>query len=121
MNDTPEIKHSHNDSPETAANTWDDVPEIPGYAIFRHSWRDEWAKQDVKACLHFRKPGQEEMNRYQREAQKSSGMANRNILVETIHPDEKEQMLGLLKSHVALSTTITNWMMKASGFDSVGN
>ncbi len=92
------------------------------YSEFSHTFTDKWADDEEITCAYqFRKPNKSEVNRLTKEAQKSSGAANHNLLITLVHPDDKARMLADLENYPGLAVTFANGLLKASGFGDLGN
>lgn len=91
------------------------------YASAGHSWFDPWLEKDVTCEYQFRKPSRAEINRFNKEVNKSSGAAQNNLVLALIHPDDASRLKADLESYPALLATLANWVLKASGLSDLGN
>ncbi len=85
------------------------------YTAFSHSWFDPWKDEDITCEYNFRKPARSEVNRFNKEVQKSSTAAQRNLLVTVVEPGDKDRLLADLEEYPALTLTVVSWVLKSSG------
>ncbi|MBU1002793.1 MAG: hypothetical protein KKE73_09745 [Proteobacteria bacterium] len=85
------------------------------YIELKHTFEDRFEGREVEAAARFRKPSPAEISRAQRSMLKKPGLAMSNLLMDTVHPEDKEQLQQLLKDYTGLSTTFGSAL-----FDSVG-
>lgn len=96
------------------------------YARFPLSFRDPWAGAeagaDVEIAFNFAKPTKSQIKRLQDTAGKNPAQAARNILLDTIHPDEKAQLETCMDEYPGIATTFSTALIKAVGIaNDLGN
>ena len=67
------------------------------YAPFDLTFTDKWEDKEVELSLRFAKPTKMEIKRLQDVAGKNPTQAARNLLLATIHPDDKERLTEALE------------------------
>lgn len=92
------------------------------YAAFLHSFRDPWEEADVEMNFRFAKPTKGEIKRLQDTASKNATQAARNLLLSTIHADDKENLTDMMESYPGIATSYCTALMKAVGISNdLGN
>lgn len=92
------------------------------YAAFPHSFRDPWEDVDVEMSYRFAKPTKGEIKRLQDTAPKNQAQASRNILLSTVHPDDKEALTSAMEEYPGIATSYSTALIKAVGVSSdLGN
>lgn len=91
------------------------------YAEASHSWADPWTGEEVSKRYRFARPTKSQIKRLQQTAVKNSEAAGRNLILDTVHPDDKERLAADLEDYPALATTLSGWMVKACGLADLGN
>ncbi len=92
------------------------------YAAFTHSFRDPWADVEVELSFRFAKPGKNQIKRMQDTAAKNAAQASRNILLDTVHPDEKDKLVATLEEYPGVATSYAAALIKAVGISAdLGN
>ena len=98
------------------------MDESTKYVKAGHTWVDPWNNdQEVTCEYQFRKPTRAEISRFQKEGPKSASLAQNNLLVSLVHPDEADRLKHDLNEYPALLTTLSGWVLKSSGFGDLGN
>ena len=92
------------------------------YAEFTHSFVDPWADdgEETSFTFHFAKPNKVQIKRMQDTAGKSAAQASRNLLVEIVHPEEKDALIGALDSYPGLVTAFASAIIKGIGIADLG-
>lgn len=92
------------------------------YAEFSHSFVDPWADDGEETAFTFRfaKPNRTQIKRMQDTAGKSAAQASRNLLVEIVHPEEKDALIGALDSYPGLVTAFASAIIKGIGIADLG-
>ena len=85
------------------------------YAPFDLTFTDKWEDREVELSLRFAKPTKMEIKRLQDVAGKNPTQAARNLLLATIHPDDKERLTEALEEHPAIATTFSTALIRAVG------
>lgn len=92
------------------------------YTVSGHSWFDPWQDKEITCEYRFRKPKRTEINRFNKDVQKTASTAQQNLLITIVHPDDKTRLLADIEEHSALSLTLAGWALKASGLSNdLGN
>ena len=92
------------------------------YAAFEHSFRDPWANTDVELKFRFAKPTKTQIKRLQDTAGRNPTQAARDLLIGTIHPDEKDNLLIRLEEYPGLATSYSTVLIKSVGISAdLGN
>lgn len=91
------------------------------YAVFEHSFTDRWSEEEKEFSFRFAKPSKPQMQRMQQTAVKNSALAARNLLVEIVHPEEKEAFLAAADEYPGLITSYAGAVIKAVGIADLGN
>ena len=77
------------------------------YAPFDLTFTDKWEDKEVELSLRFAKPTKMEIKRLQDVAGKNPTQAARNLLLATIHPDDKERLTEALEEYPGIATTFS--------------
>ena len=92
------------------------------YAEFTHSFRDPWEETDVDMAFRFAKPTKLEIKRMQDSAAKNAAQASRNLLLSTVHPDDKEKLVESMENYPGIVTSYATALIKAVGISNdLGN
>lgn len=92
------------------------------YASFPHSFRDPWEEADVEMNFRFAKPTKGEIKRLQDTATKNFTNAARNLLLSTVHSEDKEALNARMEEYPGIATSYCTALMKAVGISSdLGN
>lgn len=91
------------------------------YATFSHTFTDEWAGKEVELAFRFSKPTLLLIKAMQKQAPRDSARAARNLLVNTIHPDDKAEFLTAAEEYPGVMTSFGSAVVKAVGIGEVGN
>lgn len=92
------------------------------YAAFPHSFRDPWEDRDVEMSFRFAKPTKGEIKRLQDTAGKNPTQAARNLLLSTVHPEDKEGLTSAMDEYPGIATSYSTALIKAVGISSdLGN
>ena len=107
----------------TGADTMPDVKEQnTKYAEFSHSFRDPWEGEDVELCFHFAKPTKPQIKRLQDTAGRNPTQAARNLLLEAVAPEEKEDLTAKMDAYPGIATSFSTALIKAVGISAdLGN
>ena len=107
------------DKPEKAQEK---SPDGRKYATFNHSFRDPWEDEDVELSFRFAKPTRVQIKRLSDTAGRNSMQASRDLLLATIHPKDKDQLLAMLEDYPGLGTSYSTALIKAVGISAdLGN
>lgn len=98
------------------------------YASFTHAFEDPWAGESaedgktVRLTFRFAKPTKVQLQRLQDKATKNSTQAARNLLLDIIHPDDKEQFLGSAEEYPGITASFAGAILKGVGISAdLGN
>jgi len=91
------------------------------YVELNHEFFDRFEDKDVNFKFHFKRPGTPQVNRVQKTALKNAGQAFRNLIMETINPDEKSDLKTALDDYPGLASTFGGALMASCGFGDLGN
>ena len=85
------------------------------YVTIPLSFRDIWEDKDVELAFRFAKPTKFEIKRLQDTAPKNSAQAAYNILLSTIHPEDKDALLAAMDDYPGIITSYSTALIKAVG------
>ncbi len=91
------------------------------YAKVENTWFDPWKDREVSRVYRLRRPSRSDISRFNKEAGKSAGNAQNNLLMSLVHPEEKDGLKADLDLYPALMVTLASWALKASGLSDLGN
>lgn len=92
------------------------------YAPFKHSFRDPWNDEDVELNFRFAKPTEPQIKRLQNTAGRDASQASRNLLLSTIHPDDKEKLVQMITEYPGIITSYATVLIKSVGISAdLGN
>jgi hypothetical protein len=98
------------------------APDGRKYAAFPHSFRDPWEDVDVEMNFRFAKPTKTQVKRLTDTASRNPMQASRDLLIGTIHPEEKENLLAKLEEYPGIATSYSTALIKAVGISAdLGN
>ena len=91
------------------------------YVLFSHAFSDPWAgesvddAQDVTLSFRFAKPTKTQIQRLQDKAAKNAALASRNLLLDTIHPDDKDALIQNMDDYPGIITSFSTAMLRGVG------
>lgn len=93
------------------------------YVAFTHSFEDPWADSSmVSVTFRFAKPTKIQVQRLQERAAKNSAQAARNLVLDCVHPEEKQQLIDTMEEYPGLGTTFSSAIIKGVGISAeLGN
>ncbi|MDE5831732.1 MAG: hypothetical protein K2H64_01885 [Desulfovibrio sp.] len=98
------------------------------YVKFTHSFEDPWAgesAEDAKAVsvtFRFAKPTKTQIQRLQDKAAKNSSQASRNLLLDVIHPEEREELMEKMEEYPGIATSFATAIIRGVGISAeLGN
>jgi hypothetical protein len=103
------MSKSNNVDTETAAN------DNREFASFAHSFRDPWKDAEVELNFRFARPTRTQIKRLSDTAGKNTLQASRDLLIGTIHPEEKDELLNKLEEYPGLSISFSSALIKTVG------
>lgn len=97
------------------------APSGRAYAAFEHSWTDRWADTEVAVSYRFAKPSPTHIKRLQSTAARNPAQASRALILDVIHPEDRERFLADADRYPGLVTTMSTALIKAVGLGDLGN
>ncbi len=98
------------------------------YAAFTHTFVDAWTGENaedgktVSLTFRFSKPNKVQMQRLQDKAAKNSSQAARNLLLDIIHPDDKQRFQESAEEYPGITTSFSTAILKGIGLSAdLGN
>ncbi len=92
------------------------------YAAFDHTFTDKWEDVDVELSFRFAKPTKMEIKRLQDTAGKNATQAARNLLLATVHPDDKDKLIQAMDDYPGIATSYSTALIRAVGISAdLGN
>ncbi len=98
------------------------------FVAFSYGFSDPWAgetaedAQDVTLSFRFAKPGKTQIQRMQDKAVKAPGQAARNLLLDVVHPDDKQALLDSMEEYPGVTMSLAGAILKGVGISSdLGN
>jgi hypothetical protein len=92
------------------------------YAAFAHSFRDPWKDADVELTYRFARPTKTQIKRLSDTAGKNAIQAARDLLLGTVHPDDKDKLLSDLEDYPGIAMSFSTGIIKTVGISSdLGN
>ena len=85
------------------------------FARFEHSWRDPWEDADVELVFRFAKPTKTQIKRLTDTAARNQTQASRDLLIGTVHPDDKEELLAKLEEYPGIAISFSSAIIKTVG------
>lgn len=108
--------------PKTEITPSTTVSDSRKYAAFPHSFRDPWEGVDVELNFRFAKPNKMQVKRLEDSAGKSPARASRNLLLDTVHPDEKACLEARMDEYPGIAASYSTALIKAVGISNdLGN
>lgn len=98
-----------------------DKTAVEDYVELKHDFFDRFNDKDVEFKFSFKRPSTPQVNRVQKTALKNAGQAFRNLIMETIKPDEKGELKTALDKYPGLASTFGGALMASCGFGDLGN
>lgn len=98
------------------------------YVPFSHSFEDPWAGESaeepgsVTLTFRFSKPTKVQIQRLQDKAVKNSAQASRNLVIDVVHPDDKQSLLDAMEEYPGIATSFATAIIKGVGISAeLGN
>ena len=98
--------------------------EVDGrkYASFSLAFSDPWKGEDVELTFRFACPTRTQIKRLSDTATKNAMQAGRDLLLGTIHPDDKDALSSALEEYPGIAMTFSTGIIKTVGISSdLGN
>lgn len=106
----------------------EDKQEARKYVPFTHSFEDPWAgnsadeAQTVSLTFRFAKPTKAQIQRLQDKATRTPAQAARNLLLDVIHPDDRQEFTARLEEYPGIATSFSTAIIKGVGISAeLGN
>ncbi|HJA79943.1 MAG TPA: hypothetical protein H9784_10340 [Candidatus Desulfovibrio intestinavium] len=102
------------------------------FVTFSYTFSDPWAgenadgsledAQEVTLSFRFAKPGKSQIQRMQDKAVKAPGQAARNLLLDVVHPDDKQALMDSMEEYPGVTMSLAGAILKGVGISSdLGN
>jgi hypothetical protein len=92
------------------------------YASFPHSFRDPWEDADIEMSFRFAKPTRTQIKRLTDTAGRNALQAARDLLLATVHPEDKDELLANLENYPGIATSYSTVLIKSVGISAdLGN
>lgn len=102
------------------------------YVSFSHTFSDPWSgenasgsledAQDVTLAFRFAKPNKTQIQRLQDKAAKNAAQAARNLILDVVHPDEKQALTDAMEEYPGIATSFATTIIKGVGISAeLGN
>ena len=98
------------------------------YVSFSHTFADPWSgenaddAQDVTLTFRFAKPNKTQIQRLQDKAAKNAGQASRNLVLDCVHPDDKQALSDAMEEYPGIATSFSTAIIKGVGISAeLGN
>ena len=98
------------------------------YVLFSHTFADMWAGDSaddapvVTLSYRFAKPTKTQIQRLQDKAARNAGQASRNLVLDCVHPDDKQALTEAMEEYPGLSSTFATAILKGVGISAdLGN
>ena len=98
------------------------------YVLFSHTFADIWAGDsaddapEVTLSYRFAKPTKTQIQRLQDKAARNAGQASRNLVLDCVHPDDKQALTEAMEEYPGLSSTFATAILKGVGISAdLGN
>ena len=91
------------------------------YVLFSHTFADMWAGDsaddapEVTLSYRFAKPTKTQIQRLQDKAARNAGQASRNLVLDCVHPDDKQALTEAMEEYPGLSSTFATAILKGVG------
>lgn len=102
--------------------------ETRKYVTFSYTFSDPWAGDnaedapDVSLSFRFAKPTQTQVQRLQDKAPKNPVQASRNLLLEVVHPEDKQALAEALEEYPGIATSFATAIIRGVGISAeLGN
>lgn len=98
-----------------------ETPTVPTrkYVEFSHTFEDPWGAEDgeteVKCSYRFAKPNKMQIKRLQDTAAKNAVNAARNLILDVVHPDDKDRLVQAIEDYSGLAMTLSTAIIKGVG------
>lgn len=119
------MSKSISDSSSDSATASSAPADSRRFAAIPFSFTDLWADEDKReVVLNFRfaKPSKTQIKRLQDTATRNSTQAARDLLMGTIHPEDREELTAKMEDYPGIGTSYAGALIKAVGISAdLGN
>ena len=98
------------------------------YVLFSHTFADMWAGDsaddapEVTLSYRFAKPTKTQIQRLQDKAPKNPVQASRNLLLEVVHPEDKQGLSEAMEEYPGIATSFATAIIRGVGISAeLGN
>lgn len=98
------------------------------YVSFSHTFSDPWAgdnaedAEDVTLTFRFSKPSKTQIQRLQDKASRNVGQASRNLVLDCVHPDDKQALTDAMEEYPGIAASFATAIIKGVGISAeLGN
>ena len=98
------------------------------YVSFSQTFADPWSGEnaedahDVTLTFRFAKPNKTQIQRLQDKAAKNAGQASRNLILDVVHPDDKQALSDAMEEYPGIATSFATAIIKGVGISAeLGN
>ena len=98
------------------------------FVTFTHTFSDPWAgestedAQEVSLSFRFAKPTKLHIQRLQDKAAKNAGQASRNLVLDCVHPDDKQALTDAMEEYPGIVTSFATAILRGVGISAeLGN
>lgn len=100
----------------------DDRKFAPFKLTFTDPWAEDEEKREVEMSFRFAKPTKTQIKRMQDTAGRNGAQAMRDIVLGTIHPEDKDALLAKIEEYPGATTSFSSALLKAVGISTdLGN
>lgn len=98
------------------------------FVAFTHTFSDPWAGDsadnpaDVSLTFRFAKPSKLQIQRLQDKASKNPAQAARNLILDVVHPEDKDALTQAMEEYPGIATSFSTAIIKGVGISAeLGN
>ena len=101
--------------------------DVRKFVPFSHTFADPWSAenadeaQEVTLSFRFAKPSKTQIQRLQDKAAKNAAQAARNLLLDTVHPEDKNSLTESMEEYPGIATSFCTALIKGVGISELGN
>lgn len=103
-------------------------PENRKFVSFTHTFSDPWSGEnaedarDVSLSFRFAKPTKLHIQRLQDKAAKNAGQASRNLILDCVHPDDRQALTDAMEEYPGIATSFATAIIRGVGISAeLGN
>lgn len=98
------------------------------FVSFSHTFSDPWSgdsaddARDVTLSFRFAKPTKTQIQRLQDKAAKNAGQASRNLVLDCVHPDDRQALTDAMEEYPGIATSFATAIIRGVGISAeLGN